>query len=521
MVMLHQETEASPLLCDPYFNIYDCTGKTPAFYSLVISIFTCSAVIVYGGWIYIYRRQHGICALIFRRVDFYWLPVPMESYLVLTCITCLLKLIVYIMVVTDWPESWIIRTTSNGVVWFMSFSVVVLLTAGIIGHIPPVFSQRRNYNYAIITPNLSMNTTTEETASINRDVMDMQSKLLIHVPSIRVIFWTTVTSCALLFVANISATIWFGWAYEHMLMIQYHDVGLQIFCYLLAAVMLFLCIISGYYYAGFYRIIQAYTQRSQPSPITKKEEIAAVCRFRRIFMALMGFLGAAFFAFIIYGIFSGSSQYANVKTKMWLLNIVFLLHHGVLYPLINAVVYYTIHKSSQCAAKRRAIISKCTEDAYLTKTLTRRQSRSLHNENGTNVMSVTKTTGNALEAGVPAFTSPVHDYFQNAFSECRSALYTIGERGVTSNSRAYVGDRADTSIIPAAYVPSPTSVHLPHEEYTPESALRNSVRQSRTLHQFSVTNTRLDTASDVGVETSTYQPIIELVDLCLPEDYTS
>jgi hypothetical protein len=434
--------------------------------------------------------------------------------------TCLLKLIVYIMIMADWPQNWMVRTTANGVVWFMSFSVVVLLTAGIIGHIPPVFSQQRNYDYAVITPTLATHSMAE-TLSENHNVMDMQSKLLIHVPSTRVIFWATITSCILLFSINISATIWLGWAYEHMLMIQYQFDGLQqVFYYLLAAIMLALCIISGYYYAGFYRIIQAYTQRSQPSSITKKEEIAAVCRFRRIFMALLAFLGVAFFTYIIHGIFSGYSQSADIGTKIWLLNIIFLLYHGILYPLINGVVYYTIHKSSQCAAKRRAYINKLTEEAYLTKTLTRRQSRSIRNENGTHIMSITKAAGNSLEMCAPAPTLPIHEYFQNAFLECRNALYTIGELRVTNNSRAYGGDHTD-NMMPATYVPRPNSVQLPHVEYTPESALRNSVRQSRTLHQFSITNTRPETASSACIETPVYQPIVELVELRLPDDYTS
>ncbi|RKP27982.1 hypothetical protein SYNPS1DRAFT_20636 [Syncephalis pseudoplumigaleata] len=297
-------------VCEPYVNIYDCIGGTPAFYTSLVSILASSITIVYGIWIYTYRRRHGICSLVFRRVDYYWLPVPMESYLVSCMVTAALRLTIYSMIIADWPANWVFRTSANGFIWFASFCTVILLTTGIIGHIPPIFSRRRSYHdYDAITPTTSMHTgaaaaAVAETAPDGQRAMDMP---------------------------------------------QTHSRIVQAFCYVMSSMMLVMCAISGYYYNGFYRIIQAYAQRSQTSSTTKKEEIAAVWRFRRVFMVLLAFVGVAFFSLVIYGVFIMHSREFSTTTAIWLANALFLSQYGLAYPFMEGVVLHTIHKSSEGA----------------------------------------------------------------------------------------------------------------------------------------------------------------------------
>ncbi|KAI9594717.1 hypothetical protein BDF19DRAFT_93698 [Syncephalis fuscata] len=501
--------------CNPYFNVYDCRGSSRAFYSVLFSVITTSLVLIYGGWIYVYRRRHGICSQIFRRADNYWLPVPMESFLVLSCINSVFKLVLHGMVLFGWPNHWLVRTMFNSITWTLSFATVALLTAGIIGHIPPIFSRRRHYNFDAITPPLSP-VPTNRSDAVSSHIMDLKISLFLHVPSIPVLFWVTVVFCVQLFIFNTASGIWFGLVYKRGI-ISHDSVADHCFAFSLVGSMFFLTVVAGYYYTGFYRIIQAYAHRKQASSKTKKEELTAVYRFRRIFLALLSFVCATLIIFTIHGIFNKDIIDMSESAASWMLLSIFLIQYGVLYPIVQTVVYFTIYQNSHGIVQRRAGINRFLEGTYWSGRSTRRFSQSLPNYNG-NCLAISQQAKNNVDSYGNGNKYPIQEYFRSTLPDCRGNLYAIEETRVISGHYEQGIDPKNSAVLNISVLPL-NIAHLSGEDYTPEPLVRSIPLSPRTLHRTSLSSYSELPLTNTCTEIPSYQPIVELIDLKLPEDH--
>ncbi|KAI9592180.1 hypothetical protein BDF19DRAFT_452606 [Syncephalis fuscata] len=227
------------------------------FASVIISAVLATVVIGY-------RLYHGLLTSLYRRLDDYWMPKPVDALLI------------------GWFIEKILRAAAYGIIFIygtsslMAYEIIYLLATvlaritilqfviGIIIHIPSAFSRRA---------------TSSKTISLHTDY-------LLYIPSIRSIYIGNI----------IYTTVWFVFTLAIGIVVVVDTVnGRNPFTGQNNAILsaasfinyLFMLCICGYYCYGFYRIIRAHTLCIPKSDDVQEKEKRTARNFRNIFLAVL------------------------------------------------------------------------------------------------------------------------------------------------------------------------------------------------------------------------------------------
>ncbi|KAI9590960.1 hypothetical protein BDF19DRAFT_457246 [Syncephalis fuscata] len=309
---------SSDVLCTPHINLYDCAGHIPLSYAAAVCATVSSLTFLFGLVVILYRWHHGILTELFRRVNGYWIPVPLDILIVVICPVEALRCIMYILVLLDWPKSMVFRNVLGMAVLILLVFAVTLFVSGIIAHIPPVF--------------------TRTSWSKSKIAVTCGGPCKLFVPSTRVVYWTTVVFCTLILLLGFCTSAIVGWGEEHGLAAVAKNAHKGV-AFTLAISILIMFIVNGYYSYGFYKILCSHVERSSSQGLVNGAEIDAARRFRNIDVL--------------------SEQISRI---LWW-NVTFsVIRYGVFFPGIQWILYYNIFQSSQVRVHR------ATSHAAATKT---------------------------------------------------------------------------------------------------------------------------------------------------------
>jgi hypothetical protein len=130
----------SHTICFVAVNGYECDEKGVLIYAAIVCFISSFATVAFAGSIIAYRWYHGVFTSLFRCIDGYWLPKPIDIILVGWCMEKTLRTISYLCTLTDWPESILFR----GILYLLATALVTLVilqfVVGIIVYIPAAFA---------------------------------------------------------------------------------------------------------------------------------------------------------------------------------------------------------------------------------------------------------------------------------------------------------------------------------------------------------------------------------------------
>ncbi|KAI9595979.1 hypothetical protein BDF19DRAFT_439225 [Syncephalis fuscata] len=281
-----------------------------------------------------YRWRYGLFGGLYRRINNYWIPVPIDSFMICIIMGEFIRATKHTLVLLDWPKSMLFRDTMNMVVTVLDALGVAMLTVGIISHIPSTFTQRtQHYPMASAAQGYS------------------ESYLRILVPSTKYLFWISLCFFIQMVVINVSMGALVGWAKDHgVKSIASTAEKMEALC--MAISILTIVIINCYYCYGFYRVLHAHVNKLQYSCSGRRD--AARC-YRNIFLAVAILFSASSLFAIMIGVFD-----RQIRSRTDLRIIIAVLQFSVVYPILALAILYNIWRTSQLQVHRNAVTTLAT-----------------------------------------------------------------------------------------------------------------------------------------------------------------
>ncbi|RKP23356.1 hypothetical protein SYNPS1DRAFT_24595 [Syncephalis pseudoplumigaleata] len=344
-MLLYEEPHDPRDQCIIAVSGYVC-GSEHTLRAVFLACFICAVVtMVAAGAVIAYRLGHGLMTSLYRRIDEYLMPMPVDVLLVGWFVEKLLRTIAYAILFGDWagyrmPYEVIYLLAST----FVRITVVQF-TIGIISHIPPVFSQRvrshvRYYGrHAPRSPATPPSPTTK--------TLEQHEKYLLYVPPIRALYWFnviyttlwvlfTLGSGVLVSMGSSVSTVRFNFVFNEILSIA------SFFNYII------ILLVSAYYCYGFYRIIESHTLSSSRSTDSQEKEKKVASNFRKIFLAVLALPLINILGTILRSIFV---HYPSITSQVRIADL--LLHQIIVYCCIEWIIFAFIFRSSRNQVRSR------------------------------------------------------------------------------------------------------------------------------------------------------------------------
>ncbi|KAI9597559.1 hypothetical protein BDF19DRAFT_435488 [Syncephalis fuscata] len=342
----------SNVVCITTVSGYEC-GDRQVLYNLDVAIF-CFALITFllAVAIILYRWYHGLFTSIFRRIDDYWMPKPVDILLLGWCVEKLLRTCSYFLQVIHAPANTLAQQIPYLIATSLLRLAMVQFVVGIITYIPAMFICRprssKAVNYVLQVASNGQSTVT-------------QSGYTLHVPSTRALYWINVIYSMLwiLFTLMIGIEITVFQVRDDQESAKHANSILTSasnfnFCVIL--------LVSCYYCYGFYRIMRTHADQSINSSKLKRGETTAARNFRNIFLGILSLpLVSLILAIVQYAERSASRG----TTSVLIFNMV--SRHIIIYSVIEWVVFFFIFRNSQNQARRKNADTKLSEMESSTK----------------------------------------------------------------------------------------------------------------------------------------------------------
>ncbi|KAI8058353.1 hypothetical protein BDF22DRAFT_665232 [Syncephalis plumigaleata] len=326
----------SDVLCTPHIDLHDCAGSTPLTYVAIVCASMSTLTFLLGATVIGYRWRHGILTALFRRIDGYWIPIPLDILIAISCPVEALRAIMYLLVMLDWPKSMIFRNIISISVLILMVFGLTLFVSGIIAHIPPMFAR---------TTHATGRTTMTNHHTHDNDTANHR----IFVPSIPVLFWITVIFCTQMLALTIGSSAVIGWSIERNLG-SIGRIAHRVEAFSLAVSILVMFVVNGYYSYGFYRILTLHVKRSINQGMSDLDELDAARRFRNMFLAVI----AACILGVVFAILSDVLMKQISRILWW--NATFsIMRYGVVFPGIQWLFYYNVFQSSRARVRRTTL----------------------------------------------------------------------------------------------------------------------------------------------------------------------
>jgi hypothetical protein len=322
------------ILCTPHINLHDCAGSAPLTYVAMVCAIISAFTFSFGAMVICYRWRHGILTALFRRIDNYWIPVPLDISIAVLCPAEALRASMYTLVILDWPKSMIFRNIIGIAVLILMVLGLALFVSGIIAHIPPMFTRNTFSTYRTITANHH-----------NTSVNDATNHRL-FVPSIPVLFWTTVIFCTQMLALSFGSSVVIGWGIERGLE-PIARVAHKVEAFSLAVSILVIFIVNSYYSYGFYRTLTFHVKHSTSHSIIDQDKVDAARRFYNIFLTVI----AACVLGCVFAVLS-DVLLEQIKHILWWNATFSIMRYGVLFPGIQWLFYYNVLQSSRARVHR-------------------------------------------------------------------------------------------------------------------------------------------------------------------------
>ncbi|RKP23394.1 hypothetical protein SYNPS1DRAFT_24548 [Syncephalis pseudoplumigaleata] len=344
-------------LCHTSTNIYDCDGSDTFFFSTLLCVAAEAVSTLVGCGVLFYRWRKRLSVKVFRRIDGYWMPVPMDSLLVVILLAGIFRLVHYVLILLDRPNSWAARELAHTVILAQTLFPQVLFTMGIVTSLPPMlirqsvqrglpFSRRPVRGYR-------SNDTLREAApplppqqhqhQDSQELLTSAAKL--YVPSIAVIFWVGVCFSAYLYLANGAFAVWSGLS-EDANDAAASLVAGSVWSASMCITMSVLLVVNSYYCYGVYRILHRHLSRPYVHE-QRDDEMDVVSRLRSIFLALFTVLALT----IGYTLTASYRRTGGVTPHVWKV-FVYVFYFGLLYPGAQLYINHIIAHHSIAQARR-------------------------------------------------------------------------------------------------------------------------------------------------------------------------
>ncbi|KAI9598885.1 hypothetical protein BDF19DRAFT_429418 [Syncephalis fuscata] len=352
-VVVEDTVAATNKICFPTIDIYDCVVDQRLNYAIMACLVMSCLNSGVAGMVAIYRWSHGLLTTLFRRVDGYWMPKPVDMLLIGLWLMNGVRAIMYTCTLFDWPTCRLARTMINVTGTILMPLVTTLFVVGIIAHIPTMFAQSTfKTNRKTINNNSDDSGKTDmdyrhdsyiiSSATAVKEVVAQWKKYTIRLPSTTLLHWVTVGICLQMILLYLAMAIWLGWAHEqkHTRMIRIANPLLLVSMVLSTGVIL---AASIYYCYGFYKIMYVHVHRpTSKSQTTNTAEKRSAYRFRNIFLAIIIIYATACIHMVIKGV---GGEY--ISRRPWIHMMVILTpyamyhHHSIVAPMHPKYSYRT------------------------------------------------------------------------------------------------------------------------------------------------------------------------------------
>ncbi|KAI8052113.1 hypothetical protein BDF22DRAFT_689985 [Syncephalis plumigaleata] len=327
---MNSDHPSSHVQCITTVSGYEC-GNIHVLYNLSVATLVITTItLVLALSIIIYRWYYGLFTSLFRRIDGYWMPKPVDILLVGWCTEKLLRTCVYTIDVLGAKED---SPISRQILYLIATTLLRLamvhFVVGIITYIP---STRRGVNYSL------------QSASIYRHSTAARFSYQLCVPSTRVLHWTNVVYSAfwVLFtlVVGINITIYHvqrntdAAITANRILADASHINFSV-----------ILLVSGYYCFGFYRIMRAHACHASSLRMVKSEEAVAARNFRNIFLGILSLPAISLLVAII--------RYTVVFH--------IVTRHIVIYNVIQWIVFFFILRNSRNQVLRKSTFDRISK----------------------------------------------------------------------------------------------------------------------------------------------------------------
>ncbi|KAI8048303.1 hypothetical protein BDF22DRAFT_703501 [Syncephalis plumigaleata] len=342
--------DSSDVQCIIAVSGYVCANVS-TLKAVYTACFVCTIItLLIATFVLVFRMRHRLITALYRRIDDYWMPLPVDVLVVGWFLEKLLRTIAFTILFIDWQRDGL----AYEVVYLLATATVritlVQFTIGIISHIPPAFSQKictheRNRNRSrarIATQDSSPTVMTPTTKAFMQ-----HNKYVLYVPPFRALYWfnVTYTTIWILFTLVSGVMVTYGGAANEPVFRFNSNRILSIASLLNYALIL---AVSSYYCYGFYRIIRSHTISSTKSYDVKEKEKKVASNFRKIFLAV---LALPLFNIIGTTVRHILSHFPEIKQRVQIGDLI--MHQIIVYCFIEWIIYAFIFRSSRNQLKSR------------------------------------------------------------------------------------------------------------------------------------------------------------------------
>jgi hypothetical protein len=310
-----------------------------------------------GFGVLFYRLYYGLSIKLLRQIDGYWIPVPMDSLLVVILLTSTLRVVKYILLLADWPNSWALRESIHTFVIAMTLFPQVLFTMGVITSLPPMLTQRSTQGVFQLFRRVARGNPVNEMLESappnghnNQGLLPSPNKL--YVPSISTVFWFGVGFSVHLYINNILFALWVGIGEDRDDM--HSSMIASIFLVVsMCITMCILLIVNSYYCYGVYHVLRQHLKQSYLQE-QRNDEMDVVSRLRNIFLTLFTVLILT----LGYTLTSAYRRTGGTTPFTWHI-FVFIFYFGILFPGAQLYINHIIahHSIAQAHRIRGSVIT--------------------------------------------------------------------------------------------------------------------------------------------------------------------
>ncbi|RKP25960.1 hypothetical protein SYNPS1DRAFT_28322 [Syncephalis pseudoplumigaleata] len=322
-------------ICFPTIDIYDCVFDQRLNYAIMACLAVSCLNSAVAGFIASYRWSRGLLTVLFRRVDGYWLPKPVDTLLIGLWIMNSVRAVMYACTLFNWPEYRLVRTIINILGTILMPLVSTFFVVGIIAHIPAIFAQSTYRHRESALP-----------SAVIREWAAHWKQYSIRLPSTTFLYWAAVTICLQMFMLHLAIGIWLNWAYEHKYTSMIRIANPIMFISMTVSTLMILAA-SIYYCYGFYRIMYVHVHRPDDEHPANSAEKQSAHRFRNIFLAIIIIYTTACVHTVVKGICN-----ELFLQKPWLHMLFMLIPHALVYPAFEMIIFVNVLQSSRAQVRR-------------------------------------------------------------------------------------------------------------------------------------------------------------------------
>ncbi|KAI8051965.1 hypothetical protein BDF22DRAFT_689354 [Syncephalis plumigaleata] len=337
-------------LCHSSTNIHDCSESNYYVASTIFCLVTETISTSVGLGVLFYRWYNGLSIKLLRRIDGYWIPVPMDSLLVVILLAGVLRIIKYILLLSDQPHSWAFRESIHTLTIAMTLFPQLLFTMGIITSLPPMLTRQSTQSvlrlFQRATKGYPVNEMLESAQPRSHDDQGLlPSANKLYVPSMSAVFWFGVGFSIYLYIGNTIFALGVGITED-----TNEPGNFAIISTLLAIsmclTMFILLIVNSYYCYGVYHVLRQHLTKSYLQE-QRNDEMDVVSRLRNIFLTLFTVLTLT----LGYTLTSAYRRTGGSTPLPWRI-FVLVFYFGILYPGAQLYINHIIAHHSVAQAHR-------------------------------------------------------------------------------------------------------------------------------------------------------------------------